>query len=122
MKSRMRSRSAATSGVGSKSIFPSLLVPGRGESSSSSRVAGEELRAFLEKPRKLELGDLGERSLEDRGAGADEFRRDREEELVGEPRRLELGVQAGAALAEDGADAVLLAQVAERGGHVDAAG
>src|ERR1700742_3221310 len=115
MKSRIRSRSAATSGVGSKSISPSLLVarppvrnvgatlPGR------APVAGEELAAFLQEPGELQLGDRRERAFEDRVAGADQFRRERQEELVGEARCLQLRVEARATLAEQRPHSALLA-------------
>ena len=68
---------------------------------------------------KRERLDVGQRAFEDRGAGADQFGRDREEELVGEPRRPELRVDPRATLAEDGAHLTLLAQAPQRLGQVD---
>ncbi len=54
-----------------------------------------------------------------RGASAaGQLRRDRQEELVDQAAALELAVQARAALAEQGADAALLAQVAQRLGRL----
>ncbi|HEV2997661.1 MAG TPA: hypothetical protein VGX16_01025 [Solirubrobacteraceae bacterium] len=79
----------------------------------------------LEDPEELEL-DGGEQ----RGAGEDaqglalgvparELRGEREEELVEEPGREELGAQVGAALAEEGADFEAPAELPEGGGEVE---
>src|ERR1700712_4647920 len=119
MKSRIRSRSAATSGLGLKSIGV-LLVECSGKANSAAPVAGEKLAVLLQQPRQLQLGDSGQVALDDpRRVAAGQFRRDREEEVVDVSGAFELVVEAGAALAEQGLDAELGLQLAQCLGDVD---
>src|SRR5690349_15406295 len=103
MKSRTRSRSVATSGLGMKSI-------GSSSSLVASNVAGEELTVLLEQPRQSELRLGGEFALEDRGSGAGQLRRHGQEQLVDQAPRPELGVKPRPALAEQRPDPALPAQ------------
>src|SRR5262245_32109482 len=123
MKSRMRERSVSTSGLGLKSTAASS--PRRcsgGATLPRPAVAGEELAVLLEQPGQLESLDAGKLALEDaRRSAPGELRGDRQEELVDQARRLHLGVQARSALAEQGADVALLAQVPQRLAEVDGA-
>ena len=132
MKSRTRSRSVATSGLGLKSIY--VLSSGLGgqnasaipvtsrlvrpyvrkTAKSAAAVAGEELALVLQQPGELQLGDRGQVALEDpRRVAAGQLRRDRQEELVDQAVRLQGAVERRAALAEQGPDPALLAQGAQ---------
>src|SRR4051794_18739691 len=116
MKSRTRSRSVATSGLGVKSIapprrlcsrqryligsaFPVGAAPAAWAPCSGAAVAGEELAVLLEQPGELELGGGWQFALEDRRPGARQLRRHGQEQLVDQPLRPELGVQPRPALA-----------------------
>src|SRR5215218_8199846 len=112
MKSRTRSRSSATSGLGLKSIGSSPRLSGATNAirwaTSGPPVAGEKLAVLLQQPGELEVDDPRQRTLEDpRRLAAAQLRRDRQEELVDEAVGLELLVQVGAALGEERSHAVL---------------
>ena len=122
MKSRIRSRRVSTWGLGLKSTTASSPRYSGAATLPRPPVAGEELAVLLQQPGQLERLELRQLALEDaRGRAAGELRRDRQEELVDEAERLQLGVQARAALAEQRPDPALLAQVAQRRGEVDRA-
>src|SRR3954463_13901085 len=124
MKSSTRSRSCATSGLGLKSIrsSPRPLLRRKnaiGSLYSGSPVAGEELAVLFQQPGELEADHVRKRTLEDpRRLATAQLRRDRQEEVVDQAVRLHLRVQVRSALGEQGADAALLAQVAQRLGQV----
>src|SRR4051812_38804009 len=116
MKSSTRSRSVATSGVGVKSMCssPRLPLPVAANANSGTAVASEELVVLPEQPGELQLGHAREVALDDpRRVAAGQLRRDREEEIVDVAGALELVVQARAALAEQGADAMLVPQLTQ---------
>src|SRR5437868_5321681 len=126
MKSRTRSRSSATSGLGLKSIGSSPRLSGArnaiGWAASGPPVAGEELPVLLEQPGEVEVDHPGQRPLEDpRRLAAAQLRRDRQEELVDQAVGLELLVQVRAALGEQRPHAVLATEQAKRLGQVDRA-
>src|SRR5690349_2119599 len=126
MKSRMRSRSVSTWGLGVKSMY-SVPLLGAGPRTLAARrlatpVAGEELAVLLQQPGELQLGRARQRpALEDaRRVATGHPRRGGEEELVDDAGCPELAVQVRSALAEHRADVVLAAQMAQGGDEVDA--
>src|ERR1700710_32195 len=123
MKSRTRSRSVATSGLGLKSIGVLSSGPPAGNAScSAAPVAREQLAVLLQQPGQLELGDGRQLTLEDAWrVAAAELRRGRQKELVDQSPSLELAVQPRSALAEQGTDALLVPEVAQRRDDVDEA-
>src|ERR1700710_488654 len=123
MKSRTRSRSVATSGLGLKSIGVLSSGAAAGNAScSAAPVAREQLAVLLQQPGQLELGDGRQLTLEDAWrVAAAELRRGRQKELVDQSPSLELAVQPRSALAEQGTDALLVPEVAQRRDDVDEA-
>src|SRR6476646_4784453 len=110
MKSRMRSRSASTWGLGLKSICLASsprVRSGRTVPRSAPPVAGEELAVVLQQPSEFERHPVVQLALEDarRRAAAAQLRRDREEELVDEAGCLQRAVKGRATLAEQRPDA-----------------
>src|SRR5438046_1121733 len=90
--------------------------------STGHPVAAEELASLVEQPGELERSlELGQAHGEAGALAAGELRRVGHEQLVDEAGVDQLGVDTGPALAEDGADPALRAQVAERRGEVDLA-
>src|SRR6478735_9870991 len=102
MKSRMRSRSVSTWGLGLKSMLLSPLLGSGGGKLPGPGVAGEELALLLQQPGQLQRHHVVELALEDarRRAAAAQLRRDRQEELVDQPGRLQRAVQGRPPLAE----------------------
>src|SRR6478672_2730090 len=121
MKSRIRSRSVSTWGLGLKSTAGGpLLGAGCRNASSAAAVAGEELAVLLEQPGELERNERRQRALDDPGRlPSGQLRGDGEEEVIDQAGRLQLAVKAGASLAEQRADSALVAQVAQRLDQVD---
>src|SRR5689334_7607492 len=95
MKSRMRSRSVSTWGLGVKSIDWSSPRGWAARTLAGMAVAGEELAVLLEEPGELQLRGGGQRlALEDAGGlGPGQLRRRGQEELVDQACRPELAVQ-----------------------------
>ena len=90
--------------------------------SSAPAVAGEQLAVLLQQPGQLSGAMAGSSPSMMRGASPPaSFGRDRQEEVVDEAGRLQLGVQARPALAEQRPDAALVAQVPQRRREVDPA-
>src|SRR5215207_4858412 len=120
MKSRIRSRSVSTSGLGLKSTTASSPRYSGAATLPRPPVAGEELAILLQQPGELQWHHLGQLTLDDPGRRpAGELRRGGQEELVDQIGSLHLGVNAWAALAEQRPDTVLLAQYAQCLADVD---
>src|ERR1700709_1948663 len=106
MKSRTRSRSVATSGLGLKSsgVLSSGAAAGNA-SCSAAPVAREQLAVHLLQPGQLELGDGRQLTLEDAWrVAAAELRRGRPKELVQPLRHIVPALRARSALAQQGPD------------------